>query len=261
MKQISIIAASIAFLMFICALIFRVPANINEEVVFEKHPVLWGRKGIDPKPLTAGSCVKLPWTRAYRFNMLPVQYVEQFENLISRDDASMSVNAFLTLQIKEGESPRMLRKFGLEWYENNVKEPFREIVRDELCAYDLKVLVSSREVYAQGIKDAIRESLEEYIYRKGIPVAIENIVISTAEPSEDVRIVMDELSKENSRLDAEKQRRETQLVRQETERARAEADRIYMRTIGFTPQQYILYLRAQALMANPGNVLRLENIE
>ncbi len=259
MRRIIVILAVLSASVVLSALIFRVSADVGTVLVFDTHPFL-GSGGIQPVPLKSGSCVKWPWTRVYRVDVLPVQYHEPFENLISMDMASVSLNAFITMQVNENEASRLLKNFGPEWYANNIQEPFREMVRNKLCSYPLRDLTGNRNVYEE-IKDHLREAMEEYVYKKGIPASIENIVISRAEPSESVRQEMDNLSKENARLQTEMQRKKTEQARLETEIARARADRAYMQTMGFSRAEFIEHRKAEALLLNPGGVFRIGTVD
>jgi regulator of protease activity HflC (stomatin/prohibitin superfamily) len=247
------------FLLFICFLCCsRVSADINEEVVFDKHP-LFARGGIDMIPLQQGSCVVSPYTKTYKFVMTPVQYEENFTNLSTSDQTFVDLNAFLTLKIQRGKSPLLLREFGEKWYENNVQEAFREMVRNKLCVFSMLDLVANRKIYDE-IKEDIRKQVEEYIIKTGLQIEVTALVISKVEPPEAIRNELNTLSQEKAKGQTQKQQQETEELRLETERARAKADRAYMEEMGFSRDQYIDYLKAKALQ-NRSDIIRIEKID
>jgi hypothetical protein len=237
----------------------RESADINEEVVFDKHP-LFGRGGIDRTPLQEGSCLKSPYTKAYKFVMTPIQYEEGFTNLVTKDQTSVNLNAFLTLQIQRGKTPRLLEDFGMDWYRHNVQERFREIVRDKLCSFPMLALVGQRQLYDGEIKEHLITATADFIRKKGVPVDVLSVVISKVEPPEEVRKEMNNLSIETSKLQTEQQRLLTEEARLAAEIAKAKADKAYCKEMGFTPAQYIDYLRALALQ-NRSDIIRFENIK
>lgn len=236
----------------------RVSADINEEVVFDQHPI-FGKGGISLVPLKEGSCVVSPLTKTYKFVMHPVQHEEHFANLSTSDQTFVDLNAFLTLKPHRGLTPLLLREWGNAWYENNVQEAFREMVRNKLCAFAMLDLVANRQIYDE-IKGDIREQIKEHIAKIGLPVEVVALVISKVEPPEEIRNELNTLSQEKAKEQTQKQKLRTEEARLAAEQARARADRAYMKEMGFTPAQYIEYLRAKAL-DNRSDILRFENVK
>ncbi|MDL2223735.1 hypothetical protein LJB92_00285 [Bacteroidales bacterium OttesenSCG-928-M06] len=258
MKRVFLFLGFISLIFFVTAC-SRVSADANEEVIFDYHPVFWGKKGIDPIPFNSGSCFKLPWTKVHKFIMSPVQYEEGFKNLISSDQASVNLNAFITLQIEPGKSPELLKRYGIDWYKNNVQEVFREIIRNKLCFYNLKELTTDRILY-ENIKEDVYKKMIEYINKKQIPVSIENLVISKAEPSESVREEMDNLAKENVKLETEVLKRKTAEASLDRIVLEARAIKMAIGESGLTPTLYVELQKILALAENQSkSVILLAN--
>lgn len=236
----------------------RVSADINEEVVFDKHPV-FGKGGIDMNPLQEGSCIKSPFTKTYKFVMTPTRYEENFTNIYTLDRTSVSLNAFLTLRLIKGKTPVLLRNFGVDWYENSLQEPFREMIRNKLCTYSMIELVSGRNIHEEG-KDEIQKKIEDYIKTLDMPVEVVTLVISKVEPPEEVQKELNTLAQEKAKEKTQEQRIKTEKAKWEANKAQADAEKILYTGMGFTPAQYIDYLRAMALQ-NRSDILRIENIK
>jgi hypothetical protein len=223
------------------------------------HP-LFGKGGIDLTPLQEGSCMKSPYTKVYKFIMTPVQYEENFTNLVTNDQTSVDLNAFLTLKIIKGKSPVLLKDFGMEWYQNSLRERFREIVRDKLCSFSMLDLIANRHLYENEAKDYIRKQTESYIVEKRLPLEIVGLVISKVEPPEAVRYELNTLSQEKAKEQTQKQRLKTEEARLAAEVAKAKVEKAFCREMGFTPAQYIEYMRALALQSR-SDIIRFESVK
>ena len=221
----------------------------DEEGVFIKKPYIFGKGGVDPKALVEGSAWKVFSTDFVTYKHVPVKYTETFDDVFCDDNTPLDLSAHLTLRIQRGKSPILHMNYGQDWYSNNIKENFREIVRNFISTYDMYTLVSNREVY-DSVKVDITEKLQEYIVRldsdKEFPVDIVNVVVDKAKPNSEV---MAELNKTATMA----QQKQTQLKQQEmeeqrriTENKRALADKEYQKQMGLSPEQFIA-LRALEL--------------
>jgi regulator of protease activity HflC (stomatin/prohibitin superfamily) len=235
-----------------------VSADINEEVVFDKHPI-FGKGGIDLTPLQEGSCVKSPYTKTYKFVMTPTQYEENFTNLFTNDQTSVNINVFLRLQPQKGKTPILLRDFGVDWYRNSLQEIVREIVRKKLSSFSMLELVANRTIYDKA-KTEIQQEIEAYVKTINLPIEVISFVVSKVEPPEEIRNELNTLSQEKAKEQTQKQRLKTEEARLVVNKAQAEAEAVLYRGMGFTPAQYIEYLRALALQ-NRSDIIRVENIK
>jgi len=216
----------------------REAVDANEEGVFIKKPYFFGKGGVSDYPLLQGSEWKVFSTDFVKFVMSPVQYEEPFEDLVAKDNNLVNTNAYLTLQIEPGRTPDLLRKFGENWYKNNVQETFRKITRDKLCEYGMFELTTNRQVYTE-INADIDKSLREYFADRGLPVAIKSVVISRAQPSKGV---LEEIDRTGVQMQAEltqNKRIKMEQAREEAELARAKADKAYMREMNLSADQFI----------------------
>jgi len=236
----------------------RVHADINEEVVFDKHP-FFGTGGVDLVPLQSGACFKKATTNAYKFVMMPSQFEENIPNLYSNDNSFVDINVFLRLKPVRGKTPVLLRDFGLDWYKQSLQEFVRRCIRDELSGYSMEQLVSERSIYDSAMA-VVKERTETYVKEINLPVEIISFVVSKVEPPEEIRSEMNALSLERARERAEIQRLRTEEARMVANRAQAKAEAALYQGLGFTPAQYINYLRAQALL-NRSDIIRIETIE
>jgi len=234
-KTVTFLTVVLIAVIFGCS---REAVDANEEGVFIKKPYFFGKGGVSDQPLLQGSEWKVFSTDFVKFIMSPVQYEEPFEDLVAKDNNLVNTNAYLTLQIELGRTPELLRKFGENWYKNNVQETFRKITRDKLCEYGMFELTTNRQVYTD-INADIDKSLREYFADRGLPVAIKSVVISRAQPSKGV---LEEIDRTGVQMQAEltqNKRIKMEQAREEAELARAKADKAYMREMSLSADQFI----------------------
>jgi len=216
----------------------RKAVNANEEGVFIKKPYFFGKGGVQAEPLTKGSEWKVFSSDFIKFIMSPVQYEEHFEDLVANDNNLINTSVYMTLQIKPGNTPILLEKFGENWYKNNVQEMFRKVTRDKLCEYGMFQLTTDRKVY-DVINADIEKTMVSFFKERDLPVNIRSIVISRAKPSQGV---LEEIDRTGTQMQAkltQDKRIQMEQSREKAESARAKADMAYMRNLNLTADQFI----------------------
>jgi len=214
----------------------------DEEGVFIAKPWFWGQGGVNDRALMEGSSWRAWTTDFVTYKKIPVKYTETFDDVFCDDNTPLDLSAHITLKITDGKSPVLHKNYGPDWYQNNVKENFREIVRNFISTYNMYTLVSDREVYDQ-VKVDIAQKMQAYFDKLNsvseFPIQIVNVVVDKAKPND---MVMEELNK----TAAMAQQRITQQRQQEmeeqralTEQKRAVADRAYMNSMNLSPDMFI----------------------
>jgi hypothetical protein len=235
----------------------------DEEGVFIKQPWFFGSGGVQEKALIQGSEWKVFTTDFVTYKKIPVKYSEVFDDVFCDDNTPLDLSAHITLKIKDGKSPILHKNYGVDWYDNNVKENFREIVRNFISTYNMYTLVSNREVYDQ-VKIDITEKMQTYFNKLNtiaeFPVEIVNVVVDKAKPND---MVMEELNK----TAAMTQQKITQQRQQEmedergiTEEKRAKADGTYMKAMGLTADGFIKLRYAEIELQKVEMIKNKENV-
>lgn len=226
----------------------------TEEGVFIKKPYFFGKGGVDPDALTSGSTWKVFSTDFVTYPSIPVKYTETFDDVFCNDNTPMDLSAHITLQLKSGKSPVLHENYGFKWYDNVVKEVFRETVRNFISTYGMYTLTSDREVY-DSIKVDITNKLNSYFatisQTKEFPVSIVNVVVDKAKPNDDV---LNELNN-TARMAQEKltqiKKQEVEDQRKITEHKRALADMEYRKTMGMTAGEFIQLRTLEIIQEKP----------
>lgn len=235
-----LMALVMAFTMFTACSLATVDGD--EEGVFIYKPMIAGPKGVREKALTEGSEWKVFTTDFVTYKKIPVKYTETFDDVFCDDNTPLDLSAHITLKITDGKSPILHKNYGPDWYQNNVKENFREIVRNFISTYNMYTLVSDREVYDQ-VKVDITQKMQAYFNKLNsvseFPIQIVNVVVDKAKPND---MVMEELNKTAAMAQqkiTQQRQQEMEDQRAITETKRADADRAYMVRMGLSSDAFI----------------------
>lgn len=235
-KILSILSlAALVVLMTSC---HGVRPGAGEEAVLIYKPWFFGYGGVDKTPVQTG----LTWcwwsTSSETFKVIPVQYNENFKDIISLDNTPISLTAHALIQIEKGKTPGLYENFGTQWYENIIQKDFCNEVRNEISKYPMVQLTSKRSIY-DNISKHIEEVLNKKISSEKIPIKLIKVIIDKAKPNEEVMEEYNHTASAIQKLQTEEANARMQEVRKVSESKRAEADDAYRLKMGLTPDQYI----------------------
>lgn len=221
----------------------------GEEGVFIKKPWFFGDGGVDHQALTNGSEWKVWSTDYVKYSIINTKYTENFDDTATNETTTVDMNAHLFLRITPGKSPILHENYGVDWYNNNIKEIFRKYVKDFASRYDMITLVSQREIYDE-IEPIIEQQMIDHINHlsetKELPIEVVDVIVDKAMANEGVREELNNTAIYMQQRNTQEMKQGVEIARRETERLRALADKEYQITMGFTPSQFI-QLRALEL--------------
>jgi regulator of protease activity HflC (stomatin/prohibitin superfamily) len=238
----SIIMSFIAIVMMITMTsCYRVTPNGGEESVLIKKPFIWGSGGVDAEPASVGTTWCWMTTDHIEFNITPQTITEEFDNMIPSDNTPVSFSAYLKLQIKEGETPKLYKKFKENWYVNNLQATFRTLVREKACAYKMFDLASKREISAK-LEVEILEQMKKYAKDIDLPVDIMQVSIGAITPPNEVLTETKNTAAQNQSILTQNARKNAEDSRKAAEVSKAIADKAYQNEMNMSIDQY-LHLR------------------
>lgn len=235
---LSIIAIVMMTMLTSC---YRVTPNGGEESVLIMKPYIFGSGGVDSDPVSAGAkwCV---WTTDHvEFNITPQTITEEFDNMIPSDNTPVSFSAYLKVQIKEGETPKLYKKFKENWYANNLQATFRTMVREKACVYKMFDLASKREISAK-LELEILDLMKKYAKDIDLPVEIMQVSIGAITPPTEVLTETKNTAAQNQSILTQNARKNAEDSRKAAEISKAIADKAYQNEMNMTIDQY-LHLR------------------
>jgi len=229
----------VGVLLFCTALLsscHAVAIDPGEEAVLTDRPYLIGHGGVRPEPVGTG-LVWVWWTtNATLVDIKPVQYNEDFSDMMSKDNVPVHFNVYIKTKVKN--TPMLVEKFGPEWYAMNVKEPFRTVVRNLCKKYDMNQLVSSTEANMAMAEEAKKE-IVVIINASGIPVEVLTVTVGRIIPTQEVMTAITATATQQQLQNTERQRALAQEIRKNAETKRAEADNAYRQAMGLSPDLFV----------------------
>ena len=235
------------FLSLICSVTMMtschgVRPNADEEAVLIKKPWFFGHGGVEDTPVTTG-CTWCWWsTSSETFKIVPVKYEEKLDDIISNENTPLDFQTKNILKVKSGKTPILLKNYGTNWYNTNIKEVYTNMTRHYVSQYSPFDLTSNREVIAH-IDSCVKKGMVKYIAQlskeKEFPVTVENVITGRAIPNEAQLAEMNNTAAQIQAKQTQERRREMEAAREKAEKQRAIADKAYQNEMGLTAEQFI----------------------
>lgn len=233
------------FALFVCMALsscHRVRPNADEETVLIKQPWFFGHGGVDSTPVSTG-CTWCWWsTSSETFKIVPVKYEEKLDDIISNENTPLDFQTKIILKVQSGKTPILLKNYGTNWYNTNIKEAYTNMTRHYVSQYSPFDLTSNREVIAH-IDSCVKVGMIDYIARlskdKEFPVIVENVITGRAIPNQAQLTEMNNTAAQIQARQTQERRYEMELAREQAERQRAVSDKSYQREMGLTAEQFI----------------------
>lgn len=221
---------------------YRVAPGADEESVLVHKPWFFGHGGVDKDAVTTGSIWCWWSTSSETFKIIPVKYTEKLDDIISNENTPLDFNTMITLQIQKGKSPLLLENYGVDWYNNNIKEIYNNLTRHYVSQYSPFDLTSNREVIAH-IDSCVKADMIQYIAKlsekKDFPVTVINVITGRAIPNTAQLAEMNNTAAQIQARQTQERRYEMEVARERAERQRATSDKAYQREMGLTAEQFI----------------------
>ena len=150
------------------------------------------------EPLTGPASTGISWRLfVSNIDMRARNFKEPFE-LLTLDNLNVIFEVNTRIRLRQGSVKQIVEEWGGEhWYENNVKEPLRTVVRRQV----MRVSASAIQLKTNMVRDRIREDLLNKF--KGKPVQIETVDIGHIEFPKEVTDAIEH--KESKQQELERQ--------------------------------------------------------
>lgn len=234
MKYLYLILISILFAVSGCSSNTTPP---GAESVLIDNPWIFGHGGVRDETQKPG----LSWywlsTKTVDVVLTPVKIDEPLEHLATADNNFINYASYIVLQWKDPAN--MVKKFGYEgWYQNNLKEQYRTIVRDVTKKYQMTQIMTDQATLVAIEKD-IAEQFRKHIASTGLHVDLLNVNMGKALPDTPVVQEMNATAVQQQRVKTEKQRKLAEDSRLQAEQSRASADNAYRESMHLDASQFV----------------------
>lgn len=235
-----IIVASIIFAIIIWASIFikAVETDAGFETVLIHKPYFFGKEGVADMPLSSGR--KYIWTSTdyMKVETRAIQHEEPFDDMTTSDNIYVDFHSFIRISIKAGGTPYLIKKFGADWYKNNVQQPFRTLVRNNVSKHDMMAL-SVRSTALDSVQQHVEDGMRALVEKTGLPIIIEEVNFGKVLPNENVLAELNRTAEQQQRKNTENNKAEAEIARKTAETKRAEADNAYRNALNLSPEQFV----------------------
>src|SRR5271170_372294 len=226
MKRITAVMFAVVALMFTVGCGFATPDAGHEVVLIEK-PMIFGHGGVDSEPVTTGRTLIAPTTETVDVNMQPQKYEVEMDDTMTSDGVPVTFHAIMVLKVTN--SVNLISSFGPQWYENNLLEPYKTMVRQAVRKHGMNETAISTTALDQ-IDAEIHDQLVKFLDEKKLPVALVTMTVGKANPPDSVK---------DQRIQTEQQTKLAEDQRKAAEQSRAAADNAYREAMGLSPEQYL----------------------
>lgn len=220
----------------------RISPNADEEAALITKPIIWGKGGVVDEPVHSGSSWAWFTTEATYFKIVPVKHEIPMDDLFSDDNTPLDFKTIVITKIENGKTPILLKNYGEDWFDTNLKEYYMKLVRNYVSKYSPFQLMSNREVL-DGIDAAVLKDLQQFIKLlsrdKEFPVKIRQVTIGKAIPNGEQLAEMNRTAKAIQAKQTQERLAEVEEAREKAERKRALADKAYQDELGLSTQDFI----------------------
>jgi regulator of protease activity HflC (stomatin/prohibitin superfamily) len=149
------------------------------QAVLVQKPYFFGHGGIDPQPVQSGLTYVAPSTEVIYVCMQPIQQEVKIDDLMTKDGVPVSFDAVIRVQV--WDSVDLIRRFGQQWYENNVERQFSNLIRQSVRNRGLnEVAIEASAVDA--IDHEVATGMEQYLKQIKMPVTLVAVTVGRAIP-------------------------------------------------------------------------------
>jgi uncharacterized membrane protein YqiK len=214
----------------------RYTPDAGHEVVLVEKPMFFGHGGVDPDPVRTGSEFTAWTTDGVDVNMQPMKFETEMDDTMTSDGVPISFHAIVVLQVTD--SVTLIKNFGPRWYENNVLEPYKTMVRQAVRKHGMNETAISTTAL-DTIDGEIRDALAAFIKSKNLPVQLVTMTVGRANPPDAIKNQRVETATQEQRSNTERQRKLAEDQRLQAESSRAAADNAYRESMHLSPEQFI----------------------
>ena len=215
----------------------RIVTEPGQETVIVENPYFFGHGGVLPETQKPGAGWYALSTQGISFQSSPIKYDEALDHLATNDNNFINYSSYVVLQWSD--FAENAKKFGVgDWYNTNLKEQYRTIVRDVTKKYQMTTIMTDPETL-QKIENEVSDKFNAHIKSTGLHVKLLNVNMGKALPNPSVISEMDATAVQQQRVKTETQRKLAEDSRLLAEKSRANADNAYREFMHLDSAQFV----------------------
>lgn len=228
------------------AFMHTVTVEPGEHLVMVDKPYFFGHEGTRPEPLTDGRILLFKTTTTYNVNMKNQSVQVVFDDFSTADNSLLDFET--TIQYRYTDAVKLIDKFGVEWFANNVNRQYAAIVRDALKKRSMPQMMSD-VASAKEVDDEVTAALQKLIADSGLPVEILGVSLGKAKPNATVLEQMNQTNAQQQRQKTLVAAKAAEIDRKAEQEAKAAADNAYRNAMNLSPDQFVKLREIEAYSA------------
>ena len=212
--------------------------DAGQEAVLVKKPWFFGSEGVDKEPIKTGLTWTAFSTEVIRVDIKPFNISEPFDDLITVDNNPVDFDIHLTFKHIEGKTPILVEKFGNNWYENKVKQPLRNSVREFTKGNTMFAMTTDPNIVTK-LEAVVTNEVQKFLKDEIIPTELVKVTVGKVSPPQAVIDSTIQTAVQKQNVKTQEERVKAEQSRELAEKASANADKAYMSAINMSAEQYL----------------------
>lgn len=220
----------------------RVQPNVGYEAVLVKKPRFFGSGGVDDTPIKTGSTYVVSTTEAIMVNVQPQLFSFTADDMMTDGGIPLHLDPKIRLQVTD--SVRIVKDFGIDWYQKNVDTEFQAAVRQAVRKHGMNEL-AIETTGLEAVDREVSEYMTSYLKSIKLPVRMIKVTVGKATPPPEIKEQRIRTAAQVQRQETEKATKIAEDNREAAERSRATADNAYRQTLNLNPAEFVDLQRIQ----------------
>lgn len=227
----------VALLPLLLAGCHAITTEPGTETVLVDNPWVVGHGGVRDETQKPGMSWYWWSTTGVAVPVTPIKYDEPLDHLATADNNFINYASYFVLQWRD--PAYHVKNFGYaKWYENNLKEQYRTIVRDVTKRFPMTSIMTDPATL-NSIETEIAAQFRKHIETTGLHVNLINVNMGKALPDAPVIAEMNNTAAQQQRKKTEIQRKLAEDSRLQAEQSRAAADNAYRESMRLDAAQFV----------------------
>jgi regulator of protease activity HflC (stomatin/prohibitin superfamily) len=206
-----------------------------EQVIVDK-PYFFGHEGVRDETLKEGRILLFNTSTTVPVRMTPQSIPVKFDDFSSADNILLDFES--TIQYRVTDPIKLISKFGVDWFENNLLRQYTAIVREAIKKKTMTEMMSDRTA-AVDVDNEVTTALVALVKEATLPIEVIGVSMGRAKPNDNVLAQINETA-------AQQQRQKTLVAatlaegeREKEQVAKAKADNAYRNAMSLSPDMFI----------------------
>jgi regulator of protease activity HflC (stomatin/prohibitin superfamily) len=222
---------------------YSVTVKPGEELVVIDHPYFFGHEGTRAESIKEGRHYLWRSSSVKPVTVTPQSASVKFDDLA--DQKNILLDFETSIQYVIIDSPSLVKNFGDNWFNNNVRAPYLSIVREKVKGSEMSKIMSDTTT-ATNLDRDVTTDLNTLVKSIKLPIRIVGVSLGQAKPNQTVLAQMNETAAQEQRQKSMVAAAAAERDRKQAETERAAADNAYRNSMNLDTAQFVQLQQVKA---------------